>query len=818
MRNVQAELLKTHGDFETLHASFDGHVDATIQDMPEELAHLQRSDRNMPFIVKRSTRVTPDFTNSVRDLCGRDAYAYYMPDDAVIVFCHASIARRLKEHFPSDILYVTPFRADWKPAHIEGMKMDGPSSITMVLDIAAHGAELSLDAFASVMLSALQKVGIKADLETTMADTHSVALHLQKSDVRRAAALLRGVHRVLRISLHSPAQIQNATGTRIVATGLAGQPVTVNPYKQYLNGSGEVVFVSDSGMDVHNCYLTETNINSITTSVNSFSTTSGQRDAMRKVVGYWQFMDSKWVNYDHGTHVTGTVAGYPPAAGVATLTEVGMAFGAKLVFADLSCDEGTCMCGKTAANVYIACGCSGYVCSSGSAINAPVNKRDYLFPFGVNNGAYVSSHSWGSSDAFSGYSQAAQDLDLAVANNPALLPLFAAGNDGTASSLTDQAVAKNVLAVGSSETSAEDYLYSIYNRVDWSWDYYEYTSAAAWQSYVNSIDAALLSTESLSWFSSMGPTTDNRIKPEIVAPGNWIISARGMKGSIATATDKCGSSGAFASYASPTRHTGAMQGTSMATPQAAGFATIVRQWVRQNYPNAAGTPGTGIANPPGSLLKALIINSAQPMTGYYTPGRSYNNPLQLSPGNPMQQGYGRVMLENIIPLPTGNGYNDITTTILGYAGDGTTSVATGATKTYQVFVTTKSTLRITLCWTDPAAASTASKALVNDLDLKVTFGTQIRYGNDAYYTTTDRLNNCERVLWANSPPGIYTVTVTGYSVTQSSPQPFSLVATTGTTTFVAPTPQLKDKSLSASMQMSPLLLFVVALLSAVFLV
>ncbi|CAD5244978.1 S8 family serine peptidase [Thermococcus camini] len=64
-------------------------------------------------------------------------------------------------------------------------------------------------------------------------------------------------------------------------------------------------------------------------------------------------------------------------------------------------------------------------------------------------------------------------------------------------------------------------------------------------------------------FSSRGPTADNRLKPEVVAPGNWIIAARASGTQLTDVT--------IGDYyvAAP--------GTSMATPHVAGISALILQ-------------------------------------------------------------------------------------------------------------------------------------------------------------------------------------------------------------------------------------------------
>ncbi|NVM29727.1 MAG: S8 family peptidase [Candidatus Helarchaeota archaeon] len=67
--------------------------------------------------------------------------------------------------------------------------------------------------------------------------------------------------------------------------------------------------------------------------------------------------------------------------------------------------------------------------------------------------------------------------------------------------------------------------------------------------------------DNIAWFSSRGPTLDNRVKPDIVLPGVDIIAARAKDTAMGTIIDD--------------HHTQA-SGTSMATPHCAGVAALIK--------------------------------------------------------------------------------------------------------------------------------------------------------------------------------------------------------------------------------------------------
>jgi serine protease AprX len=373
----------------------------------------------------------------------------------------------------------------------------------------------------------------------------------------------------------------------------------------------------------------------------------------------------------------------------------------------------------------------------------PNDLHDLFEPPYLNDGARVHTNSWGAVTPGLPYDASSREIDDVVWNKPDLVICFAAGNDGIdanrngvidAGSVGSQSAAKNCITVGASESVRNDFNHS----------YGEYWSSDFPAEPIKS-DRQANNADGLVAFSSRGPTKEQRIKPDVVAPGTCILSAL-SRDVVIPSTDFGSSSDSLYFFDS---------GTSMATPLVAGCAAVVRESLVRN----------GMPTPPAALVKALLINGAVELAGQYVPsecGATPNNNL----------GFGRVDLAGSIILP-GPGSNGG----LGKGGP----LKQGAEKTFTVNIPESppkvgkgpkanglATFKMTLVWTDPPGA-----ALQNDLDLVVTAadGTE-RHGNMGTGAGFDRLNNVEQVWWRNMPPGPAKIVVRAFRITKFA-QPYA---------------------------------------------
>ena len=430
----------------------------------------------------------------------------------------------------------------------------------------------------------------------------------------------------------------------------------------------------------------------------------------RKVLDYMVLSsyadDFASCSYSHGTHVSGTFVGYPDSASSVFYNYKGMAYKAKLVFGDAGGPS---------------CGSCGSICYSSSIY-------DILTDF-YSRGARVVNFSWGS--AFNTYSSAAQDVDAFMWDNPDALVTVAAGNssDEDASedgSLGSPATAKNALTVGAT----------------------------------GAFDAFTRPHEHRAYYSSQGPTYDGRIKPEVMTPGGDYHYSPSFIASARNRTDR--------TYSCNILSTG-FQGTSMAAPAAAGTALLVRQYFREGwYPNGVRDTANGFV-PQGSLLKAALIASTQPLEYEPTP-----------PNN--EVGFGGVNLSRVLffaDMPPEYRHRL-------FVVDDSVGISAGDTAVYDVVVGCNESMytdyvKIVLAWTDAPGAY-----LQNDLDLIVEGADGNEYRGNIISggvsvpnpTGRDYLNNVEVVYVAPAKRGIWRVKVYGRALNNPKPggtQPYSLV-------------------------------------------
>ena len=423
-----------------------------------------------------------------------------------------------------------------------------------------------------------------------------------------------------------------------VAGALSGVLGVSNNATFTLDGSGEMIAITDTGLD------------------------RDHPDITGRVIGvYTQFgLDPSPAdtNTGHGTHIALTVAGDGTSDSAAT----GIAPGANIVFYALEHDA------------------TGVFGRQGSIYNMLKDAEQMTARIVVN--------AWGSNGNYGQYTADSRSVDILVVDKPAMLPVFSVGDRGSsgASQVTAPATAKNVLAVGVSTTGSGG------------------TAA------IGSVDA----------ISSLGPSLDGRIKPDVVAPGMELCSGRAEE-----AKYPAGNVCATGTHANGESLYMSVSGTSQAAAVAGGVSALTRQFIREEI---------GISSPSGSLVKAAVINGAVDLGAADIPNNA--------------EGWGQINLENTVLPMDGS-------TVLDNYFDHNSEINAGYGLLYAFDLDPSHGIDITLAWTDEAGSANAPQSesrLVNDLDLILVgpsgnewLGNVFSNGFTQSGGQADDVNNVERI-------------------------------------------------------------------------
>lgn len=503
-----------------------------------------------------------------------------------------------------------------------------------------------------------------ADLELTTAETvrcDAWLCQVRGIDAAWLPVLARD-GRILFTEAHSPIGISND-----YARNLARIDTVVNNWNGGLDGTGEVVGISDTGLDADHGDFT----NRVRAIYNNFGPDNSAADS----------------NSGHGTHISGTLLG----DGSGDSSTLGMAPESTFHFYQLEHDQ------------------SGQMARYGSLYN--------MFLHSFQQSAHVQSNSWGALSSGGQYTSDSRSADSFMDDYSTMLVLFAAGNEGAqgSSSVSPPSTAKNVISVGASTTGRPG-------------------TASAGQ---------------VASFSSQGSTLDGRIKPDIVAPGVQICSARADE-----AQYPAGPSCSSASHSSNNPMYMSADGSSTSTPVVAGAAVLVRQFLREEK---------SVNSARSDLVKAILINGALDMGSADIPNQ--------------YEGWGQLDLERSIYPHSGilalNTFFDYNQTLYP-----------GYSYLYTYDLDGSYGVSITLVWNDregSASASQSSPRLVTDLDLMVTAPDGTVYLGNSFlngFSTTggssDTLNNVERVKLGSTQSGNWSVQVSNSGGNQ---QGFAIVVT-----------------------------------------
>ncbi len=337
-----------------------------------------------------------------------------------------------------------------------------------------------------------------------------------------------------------------------------------------------------------------------------------------------------------------------------------------------------------------------------------------LYSYGINSmlnsaynaGARIHTNSWGAGSGSGSYSTQSEDADDRTStwdqywSYDGMTVLFAAGNERD-DGVSPPGTAKNVITIGGHK-----------NRYSGSPD-------------------------EMYYWSSRGPTDDGRIKPDLVAPGDYVRSCKAQE-----ASDAQGSwdNTWYLEYS----------GTSMATPAAAGASALVREYL---------TEVIGRQAPQGALVKGLLILGAKDMGTRDIPNED--------------EGWGRL---NLVDSLIADGEVAIFV-------DDRSRIRSGQTVEYNFDVTSSGhEFKAVLTWSDYPGSTSSSTQLRNDLDLELVSPTGQSFKGNVFTNgrsvtggTKDSVNNVEVIALDSAAQGTWTLRVRDSQHGGSRTwQPFSL--------------------------------------------
>jgi serine protease AprX len=506
-----------------------------------------------------------------------------------------------------------------------------------------------------------------------------------------------------------------------VAAGIMKTNAAVGNAALKLSGKGEVIAVCDTGLDSGNASTIHPDFQGRVDFIKSYPINPSY--TLADIFNPGANDGAQDLDSGHGTHVAGSVLGSgASSAGLAGLVGPvrGLAYKARLVFQAV--EQETKWRDPEIVQRFGRYALTGI----------PLDLKT-LFKDAYARGARIHSNSWGGGDP-GVYDEQCRQLDEYVWEKRDFCVLVAAGNDGidddadgviNPMSVTSPATAKNCITVGACENARPSFQ-NTYGG-EWPDDY----PAAPYNT-----DKMADNADQVVAFSSRGPTVDGRIKPEVVAPGTFILSTR----SRFIAPNLFGW-GRF----QPSKLYMYDSGTSMATPLTAGAVALLREYLRTKQQ---------ISVPSAALLKAALIAGATRLPGSAVQGAVCDN----------DQGFGRVNIDAVVAPKS-------PAKVVFF--DQNAGLKTGQMHTVSLNVKSgNAPLVVVVAYTD-----FPGKRLVNNLNLIVRGPNNLVIaGNQTPGATPslDASNNVEVVRLPTPAAGAYTIQVVASNIPKG-PQPFALV-------------------------------------------
>jgi Subtilase family len=454
---------------------------------------------------------------------------------------------------------------------------------------------------------------------------------------------------------------------------------TMGQYVGHESGKNTIITVTDTGVDVSHCMFQDP-INTV-----GYHTLRGHRirPIIRRVGQYKHSRIKAYVSveYDingtdmftdntdeyggHGTHVAGSAAGRGCG---------GIEDGAKLLVFDVF--------NASSKEEFLAI----------PDLITPMMHLSYIM------GSRIFSNSWGSDDRL--YTSYEYELDRFVLQHPDYVCVFAAGNEGDKKgTVGSPGSAKNCITVGASLNTYA----SFYRKGTWGGNISTLD--------INTLSLQYTNEENMAAFSSRGPTADGRIKPDIVVPGLFVLSAQ------------AGSKDGFMF----------MQGTSMATPIVSRIVSMIIE---------------RLGSPSAPLVKSILVACSKHMHGGSQQAFLKENKLMFAnlsstPLGMNDYGHGRLHIDTFF-----NGLLDLEDNLY-----------VNRTLTRSYYCLKSEEITIVMAYNDYPSIPGLKATLVNNIDMFIEHNARntcvLYYPNGL--TSRDMVNNVEKITLTVSKGDFVTI-------------------------------------------------------------
>ncbi|EAY11394.1 Clan SB, family S8, subtilisin-like serine peptidase [Trichomonas vaginalis G3] len=584
-----------------------------------------------------------------------------------------------------------------------------------------------------------------------------------------------------RVASYKPLVKREALNRYEVPVLLNGETQTPEPngvplgsrklYNFGLDGTNQIINIVDSGIDEYHCFFYDSKY---TISINSTNLKH------RKVVRIDEWVDTQDAEDGHGTHVGASIAGYPDCEDCGIKLYSGVAKGAKLYVTDIGISSiksdvsGNYDLDQTTQTMKqldsgVSCNSWGYSAEVGQieySYNLEAEKNpEIAFVFAAGNSrdpltVTVPSISKnvitvGLSSNAPSYSMEINEGNISLSDPQGLrIPLTQSSNTDyfKMTAGTPMTWLSNLSVVDyADDADFQGKIVKTSNNLDDISNSLERGAKAVISVTKNelktqkspvffssedfNVDQGSILLESysnkefeVSYIESRGPASNGLLKPDVVAPGHPLKSAR--------AGDPENQTRRECTIDTISRK----QGTSMATPLIAGLCGIIRQYFVEGWYKDSKKNSAEKVVPSSALMKNVLVAAAYPI-GSITPN--------------FNAGFGIPVLSNVI-----NPENpDIKMLFVDYM-----NVSSSEHYKTTIKVTKEGRLSIAMSYLD-ATLENYVAPLFADLDLFVIDPDgYVIVGNQFNSSATEQFSNTERVL-IHAKPGNYEIHITSNEYT-----------------------------------------------------